>query len=113
MKKYFLILVIAFACSSESEDKPVNLMTKGQMVAFLIDSHLIEGKLQTIKIDVDSLKLIFLDLEKELYQIHHIDSEQFMKSYHYYLHEVDELGDIYEAVIDSLSLREKMLNSGQ
>ncbi len=91
----------------------MNLMTKEQMVAFLIDSHLIEGKLQTIKINTDSLKLIFLDLEKELYQAHHIDSEQFMQSYHYYLHEVDELSEIYEAVIDSLSLREKMLNTGQ
>lgn len=113
MKKYFLILLVVVACSSELMDKPLNLMTKEQMVAFLIDSHLIEGKLQTIKINTDSLKLIFLDLEKELYQEHHIDSEQFMQSYHYYLHEVDELSEIYEAVIDSLSLREKMLNTGQ
>jgi len=113
VKKFFLILLVALACSSELKDKPLNLMTKEQMVAFLIDSHLIEGKLQTIKINTDSLKLIFLDLEKELYQDHHIDSEQFMQSYHYYLHEVDELSEIYEAVIDSLSLREKMLNTGQ
>ena len=83
------------------------------MVAYLIDSHLIEGELQNIKIDQDSLKLIFYDLEKELYLKHEIDSEQFMRSYHYYLHEVDQLSEIYDAVIDSLSLKEKMLNSGQ
>ena len=76
MKKYFLILLVVVACSSELKDKPLNLMTKEQMVAFLIDSHLIEGKLQTIKINTDSLKLIFLDLEKELYQEHHIDSDR-------------------------------------
>ncbi len=91
----------------------MDLLTKEQMVAFLIDSHLIEGTLQTIKIDKDSLKLIFLDMEKELYQKHDIDSEQFIQSYHFYLQEVDQLSEIYEAVIDSLSLREKMLNTGQ
>ena len=113
MKKYFLILLIAFACSSQSGDKPLNLMTKEQMVAFLIDSHQIEGNLQTILISRDSLELIFLDLEKELYQKHNIDSEQFIESYHYYLHEVNELVEIYDAVIDSLSLREKMLDTDQ
>ena len=113
MKKYLLILFIAFACSPETEDKPLNLMTKEQMVAFLIDSHLTEGGLQTIKIEGDSLKLMFLDLEKELYIRHQIDSEQFMNSYHYYLEEVNDLSEIYDAIIDSLSLREKLLNSGQ
>lgn len=113
MKKYFLVLLVAIACSPVSENKPANLMTKDQMVAFLIDSHEMEGNLQTIKIPQDSLKLIFSDLEAELYQIHGIDSQQFLLSYHYYLNEVDELNEIYEAVIDSLSLREKTLNTGQ
>ena len=88
-------------------------MTKEQMTAFLIDSHLAEGNLQTIKIDRDSLALIFQDMEKELYIKHGIDSVQFMDSYHYYLHEVNDLSEIYDAVIDSLNLKEKMLNSGQ
>jgi len=113
VKKYFLILLVVFACSPDSEEKPLNLLSKEQMVAFLIDSHIEEGKLQTIKIHKDSLKVIFRGLEKELYLNHNIDSEQFIVSYHYYLHEVDELIDIYDAVIDSLSLREKMIKTGQ
>ena len=88
-------------------------MTKEQMVAFLIDSHETEGRLQTIKIHKDSLNLIFQDFEKELYRKHQIDSSQFLQSYHYYLDQVDELGEIYDAVIDSLSLREKTLNNSQ
>lgn len=88
-------------------------MTKEQMIAFLIDSHHTEGMLQNIKISSDSLKVLFNDYENELYRKHNIDSQQFMESYHYYLHQVDELGEIYDAVIDSLSLREKMLKSGQ
>ena len=88
-------------------------MTSEQMVAFLIDSHLTEGNLQTIRIDRDSLEVIFHQLEKELYVQHNIDSAQFMQSYHYYLHQIDELSEIYDAVIDSLSLKEKMFNSGQ
>ena len=113
MKKYFLALLIAFACADEQHEKPEGLLSKEQMAAFLIDSHLTEGNLQTIKIDKDSLELIFHDLEKDLYQKHGIDSEQFLTSYHYYLHRIDDLSEIYDAVIDSLSLKEKMLKTGQ
>jgi len=88
-------------------------MTTEQMVAFLIESHLTEGNLQVIRIDRDSLEAIFHQLEKELYVKHNIDSARFMQSYHYYLHQPDQLSNIYDAVIDSLSLKEKMLNSGQ
>ena len=113
MKKYFLVLCLAIACSEDTTDKPDNLLTKEQMVAFLIDSHSTEGMLQTIKIRKDSLAKLFHGLEQELYQKHQVDSLQFMESYHYYLGEVDELSEIYDAVIDSLSLREKILTSGQ
>jgi hypothetical protein len=113
VKKYFLALLMAIACSEDAPEKPENLLTKEQMTAFLIDSHLIEGNLQTIKIDDDSVEKIFYSLEKELYRKHHIDSVQFIQSYQYYLHQIDELSDIYDAVIDSLNLKEKMLNSGE
>ncbi len=101
------------ACSSEKVEKPANLMTKEQMAAFLIDNHLAEGNLQTLKIEKDSLAVIFHEMERDLYVDHGIDSAQFIESYHYYLHNVEELGEIYDAVIDSLNLKEKMLNSGQ
>lgn len=104
---------MAFACSEDKQEEPANLMTKEQMVAFLIDSHLAEGNLQAINIEPDSLAVIFNSFEQELYVKHQVDSAQFMKSYHYYLHHVDELSNIYDAVIDSLNLREKMFNSGQ
>ena len=113
MRKYFLVLLLAFACSEDKAEKPDNLMTKEQMVAFLIESHLAEGNLQVVKIDRDSLEVLFEQMEKELYIKHNIDSAQFMQSYHYYLHQPDQLSGIYDAVIDSLSLKEKMLNSGQ
>ncbi len=107
------MLLVVFSCSGEKLEKPANLMTREQMVAFLIDSHLLEGNLQTIKIHRDSLAVIFNERERDLYEKHQIDSGQFMQSYQYYLHRVDELSEIYDAVIDSLSLKEKMLNSGQ
>ncbi len=104
---------MAFACSERMVEKPDNLMSKQQMTAFLIDSHLIEGNLQTIKINRDSLEKIFFNLETDLYKKHNIDSEQWIQSYHYYLHQLDDLSEIYDAVIDSLNLKEKMLNSAQ
>lgn len=114
MKKVFLMILILGACQSQQNKKPSNLMSEEQMVAFLIDSHMTEGQLQALKVSRDSTDVLFKPMEKELYVKHGIDSSQFMTSYHYYLQNIEQMADIYDAVIDSLSLREKVLiNKGQ
>ena len=109
MRKLFLTLLILGACSAETQEKPPNLLTKPQMVAFLVDSHMKDGQLQAARISRDSAGFLFKQIEVELYRQHGIDSQQFLASYHYYLEHVDDLADIYDAVIDSLSLREKVI----
>ncbi len=88
---------------------PENLLSPEQMVAFLIDTHMIEGQLQAARVSKDSAGILYQEIEIELYEKHQIDSQQFVDSYHYYLSDVEQLSDIYDAVIDSLSLREKVL----
>ncbi len=109
MRKLFLIALLAASCAKKAQSIPENLMSKEQMVAFLIDSHMAEGQLQAARVAKDSMEHVFSEIEYKLYQQHGIDSNQFIISYHYYLDHVEELADIYDAVIDSLSLREKML----
>ena len=109
MKKVFLALLVLLGCGKEQEDLPPNLLSQEQMVAFLIDTHMIEGQLQAARIDRDSAGAVYQGIEADLYEKHQIDSQQFVESYHYYLANVEQLSDIYDAVIDSLSLREKVL----
>ncbi len=103
-----MILMVG-ACQTQNEDRPADLLSQAQMVAFLVDSHMKEGQLQAARISRDSAAILFEQIEVELYHKHQIDSQQFLTSYHYYLDHVDKLADIYDAVIDSLSLREKVL----
>ena len=97
------------ACQADPQEKPPNLLPKSQMVGFLVDSHMKEGQLQAARISKDSAGFLFKQIELELYQKHNIDSQQFLDSYHYYLEHVEDLAEIYDAVIDSLSLREKVI----
>jgi len=109
VKKVFLALLIICACTETKQEPPENLLSEAQMVAFLIDTHMLEGQRQAARVSKDTTAHIYREFEVELYEKHQIDSQQFIDSYHYYLANVEQLSDIYDAVIDSLSLREKVL----
>ncbi len=112
MKKIFLVLVLlmSFACVKK-EKQPENLMTKQEMINFLIDLHIIEARLNMSRIPDDTVKLFFNQVEDSLFRKHQVTDSMYYKSYQYYLEHIDEMESIYEAVVDSLSLRERMLNN--
>jgi len=111
MKKYFLVSVILIGLGCVSKNKaPENLMTKQEMINFLIDLHIVEAKISLSRIPTDSVKLFFPEIEDELYQKHHINDSIYKKSYQYYLNNISQMEEIYSAVVDSLSLRERIMN---
>ena len=89
---------------------PEHLMTKEQMVPFLIDIHIAETKIKILKLDYDSSMAFFRKLEDEIYQKHQVTDSIYLLSYNYYMDQPALLLEIYEQVIDSLSLREKVMN---
>jgi hypothetical protein len=109
MKKNFLILiaVVMFGCIPKDKP-PENIMSKEQMVSFLIDLHLIEAKISISRFPNDSVKVIFPEIEEELFRKHHISDSIYFRSYQYYLNDMFEMEEIYTAVVDSLSLRERV-----
>jgi len=113
MKKIFLlfiaITIVVFGCvhkDTPSED----LMSKEQMVSFLIDLHIMEAKMNITRFPKDSVEAIFPEIEKELFKKHNISDTIYFKSYQYYLNNMFDMEDIYAAVVDSLSLRERIAN---
>ena len=106
MKKLFqlIIILVVISCSSETAENDV--MDESQMVEFLIDLHLSEAAVQDLRLKPDSAKVVFTTVEKYLFKKHNIGDSTFIRSYNYYLERPDRLEEIYNAVIDSLSLRQ-------
>ena len=90
---------MATSCA-KSDKKPENLLSKEKIVSILIDVHILESEIQTLRVSKDSSQLLFNTFERELFEV-------YKKSLEYYLEGVKEMEKIYEAVIDSLNYMEK------
>lgn len=109
MKKHILFLLIAVLALSCAGDRiPDGILTKQQMINFLIDVHLKEAKINTLGVSSDSAKILFSIYQKDLYEKHGFNDSVYQVSHIYYLENPKKMTDIYAAVVDSLSLRERL-----
>ncbi len=72
--------------------------------------HLAESHVNTLGINRDSARFIFQNFEKEIYEKHQVEESTYLDSYTYYLSQVKDFDEIYGAVVDSLSLKDKLIN---
>ena len=109
MKKYLfiaLLTVLVFSCKEPKEEIPDNVLPMNKMVNVLIDIHLIEGNLSNKNLPKDT-GIIFYNLyEKDLYKKYNIDDSIYNRSFTYYSAHPQLMDQIYEKVVDSLSLLE-------
>ncbi len=82
------------------------------MVSILIEMHMLEGKLNTLNLKRDSLEKLYYYYEHEVYAKHEVSDSVYLKSYEHYLSQPKQFESIYAAVVDSLSLQER-LQSGK
>nr|WP_281347217.1 DUF4296 domain-containing protein [Xanthovirga aplysinae] len=83
------------------------MLSEEQMISFLVDVQILEGKIKALNLKRDSAEVLFTYYEKELYKEHGFSDSVYLKSYRYYLENTEEMADIYQAVYDSLELRNK------
>ena len=108
MKKILIPLILLFACA-ETEEKPERLLTKEQMVGILTDIHIAEAKANRTSLrSYDSLQIMYKAYENDVLKKHKTDSTTYRQSYKYYLEHMQEMDEIYTAVVDTLSLRENL-----
>jgi len=109
MKKLFLLLsAIAIIGCVRKDKPPEDIMSKQEMVSFLIDLHIMEAKMSVARFPHDSVEVFFPEIEKELFKKHNISDSIYFISYQYYLNNMFDMEEIYTAVVDSLSLRERI-----
>jgi hypothetical protein len=113
VKNYFLAIFIILCIIScrKKERKPDYIYSEQAVAAFLLDLYILESKVKDLGLDKDSLKIIFRHYEQQLYEKHELNDSLYQISFNYYLNDPDGLTEIYTALVDSLSLRERLLHS--
>ena len=103
-----LIAILLFSgCDSNDvlSERPPQLLSQPQMVSFLIDLHLAEAKMNHVNTrNTDSTEIIFRHYEKYLMEQHGFTDSVYLQSYAYYLDHMELMNEIYNDVVDSLSV---------
>jgi hypothetical protein len=114
--KKLLILgltLILSACGGDEVEPPEHLVSKEEMIIFLIDLHLAEAKINTLAVPHDSAKLLYKHYERYLFEKHGLEDSAYYKSFQYYLHNLQTMDEIYGAVVDSLNVMNTMSRAGE
>lgn len=107
---FAILLVGAFVlCCCHSPERPKNIMGKDEMVNWMIKIYLAEARISRIGVYPDSSYRLFLPYQDSLMRQYSLTDSLLMKSYEYYLEHPVEMEQIYDAIIDSLSLQEQRL----
>lgn len=105
------ILLQATACQKRTEAPPP--LSREQMVSLMMEIYLSEARTSLLPLDKDSSYRLFMAHQDSLLQRHGLQDSTLRKAYAYYLEHPTELESIYDAIIDSLSLREQRLRGAQ
>jgi len=97
------------ACSSPK--RPEGVLTQLQLSALLIDVYLAEARLDPMPIPKDSSIRFFIPFEQKLLQEKGIPDSTLKMTYSYYLANPKELEQVYDAVIDTLVLRDQRIRN--
>ena len=104
-----VILLLSTWMSCNHEKVPQGILSRAQMVDWMMDIYLAEARTQLLPFPRDSAYKLFLPYPDSLMRRKGIQDSVLQKSYQYYLEHPTEFEAIYDTVIDSLSLREQRL----
>jgi hypothetical protein len=110
MRALFLLLFFTLfwaACQKKRAEAPP--LTRDQMVGLMMEIYLAEARTSLTPVEKDSSYRLFIAYQDSLMHRHGIKDSTLRKAYSYYLEHPTELEAIYDAIIDSLSLKEQLL----
>jgi hypothetical protein len=101
---------VTFFVSCRSEKPPAGILPPEEMTRMIIDMYLAEAQVRSTNFPQDSAIQYFIPFERKWLEEHGQTDRDLLESYKYYLSRPKEFEIIFDAVIDSLSLREQRIN---
>lgn len=102
-----IVCFTVFACDAPDEliQPPADLLSKKQMTSLLIDLHLAEAKTSYTNVrSADSLEMLYRNYEYAIFEEHGVTDSAYLHSYEYYLDHMEQMEEIYTAIVDSFSV---------
>lgn len=107
MNKTIVIFILVLTASCQTNERPKEVLTQAQLSAFLVDVYLTEARVDAIPEVKDSTIKFFMPMEEKLMKKNGLSDTVLRATYAYYSAHPKELEQVYDAVIDTLALREK------
>ncbi len=98
---------MAVSCNNpDPSARPTDVLSPEQMVNVQIAIHIAEAKVSQLQLKGDTVQALYSHYQQEIFKQYKIDSAYYRRSFRYYTNRPEEFDKIYEAVVDSLGLRE-------
>ena len=111
---YFKIIVVslfsllaATLVGCKKEQRPSDVLSKQDLATLMVEVYLSEARLNTLPLVRDSSLKLFLPRESAILAKRNISDSVLQKTYSYYLAHTDDFNEVYDIVIDSLTVMEK------
>lgn len=99
-------------CQSQSDQKPKDIIPEDKMVRILADIHTAEAIIESNVIYPDTALMTFNQEQEKIFARYNVTQSQFKNTYDYYLKNLKDMDELYEIVVDTLSMRETKAKAG-
>lgn len=100
-----LFAVVFFGCTQKLEPIPDDVLPPEKMAQLLTRIHIAESLTMNAALGLDSSVVYFNNLQTEIFNDLKVDSVQYNRSLKFYSNSPMQADKLYEAVVDSLGLR--------
>lgn len=104
---WIVIFLAGVASSCETGSRPQGVLSKAELADYLVEMYVAEARMTGLSVVADSSKKLFQPFEEALMKKSGISDSVMRITYRYYVDNPTELEEVYDVVIDTLSLREQ------
>lgn len=104
---FFVWFSLSIACSGNKNKTPDDILQPSVMIPILVDVHLAEADAINRRVTPDSVRIILENHYHDIFQIHHVDKEDFLRSFDFYMQQSETFLEMYEKVIEQITVLEE------